>query len=83
MKSERIYLYDTMRIVRPSNKEYVNVEIESFLMDKALSILHVVIYVLLVHLCCQSAHPLRCTFLVSAASEICLLRLSEHFQRLL
>ena len=34
MKSERVYLYDTMKIVRPSNKEYVNVEIESFLIDK-------------------------------------------------
>ena len=34
MKSERIYLYDTMRIVRPSNKEYVNIEIDSFLVDK-------------------------------------------------
>lgn len=30
---ERIYLYDTMKIVRPSRGEYVNVEIESYLID--------------------------------------------------
>ena len=30
-KEERIYIYSTMKIVRPSNKEYVNVEIQSYL----------------------------------------------------
>ncbi|MBE6548045.1 MAG: hypothetical protein E7667_04100 [Ruminococcaceae bacterium] len=29
-KNEKIYLYSTMEIVRPSNKEYVNVEIDAY-----------------------------------------------------
>ncbi len=33
VENERIYLYDTMKIVRPSNKEYINVEIESYLIN--------------------------------------------------
>ena len=32
-ENERIYLYDTMKIVRPSNKEYINVDIESYLIN--------------------------------------------------
>ena len=32
-KNERIYLYGTMKIVRPSNKEYINVDIESYLIN--------------------------------------------------
>lgn len=33
VENERIYLYDTMKIVRPSNDEYINVEIESYLIS--------------------------------------------------
>lgn len=33
VKNERIYLYDTMKIVRPSNEEYINIEIESYLIS--------------------------------------------------
>ena len=33
VRDERIYLYDTMKIVRPSNAEYINVEIESYLIS--------------------------------------------------
>ena len=30
-REERIYIYSSMKIVRPSNKEYVNIEIKSYL----------------------------------------------------
>lgn len=33
VENERIYLYDTMKMVRPSNKEYINIEIESYLIN--------------------------------------------------
>lgn len=38
IKNDRIYLYDTMKIVRPSNKEYINVDIESYQLDSPESI---------------------------------------------
>lgn len=38
VSNDRIYLYDTMKIVRPSNKEYVNVEIESYLINSPKNI---------------------------------------------